>query len=176
MNAVFDLVSGKYAGIGKGVYPTIKSFSYVEACSFERLEGKPVFLYTQKTRNAETGEGLHAEAGFLKLLSPNQVELVLAHPFGVAEIMHGTWSLSRDDSGNSLLVEVDSVIPGTQETDPLKQNAMVRSASVTKPFAFRERRSFVFTVSGVSYTMGMATESVPEVTRHLEATLSRSAS
>src|SRR5262249_25675019 len=48
------------------------------------------------------GKPLHAETGYLRAPRPGQVELVLAHPSGVAEIEVGTYSVTGD------LIEIQS--------------------------------------------------------------------
>ena len=79
---------GKWQGTGKGVYPTIESFSYVEEASFTHV-GKPFIAYAQKTKDAGTGLPLHAEAGFLRPQGDGRIELVLAQPSGIAEVLQG---------------------------------------------------------------------------------------
>ncbi|HTQ20396.1 peroxynitrite isomerase [Mycobacterium sp.] len=84
---------GTWAGRGVGKYPTIQPFEYVEEVVFSHV-GKPFLAYSQKTKAVPDGKPLHAETGFLRAPQPGRVELVLAHPSGIAEIDIGTYSVS----------------------------------------------------------------------------------
>lgn len=91
---------GQWAGRGSGEYPTIDPFEYLEEVVFAHV-GKPFLTYAQKTKAVGDGRPLHAEAGYLRVPEPGQVELVLAHPTGVTEIEVGTY---READG---VIEVD---------------------------------------------------------------------
>ena len=71
------------------MYPTIDGFSYTEEASFAHV-GKPFVAYGQKTRDADTGLPLHAEAGYLRPQGDGRVELVLVQPSGIVELLEGT--------------------------------------------------------------------------------------
>ncbi|MCY3576431.1 MAG: FABP family protein [bacterium] len=80
---------GTWRGTGAGTYPSIEDFSYAEEVSFAHV-GKPFVAYSQKTKNADTGLPLHAEAGFLRPQGDGRVELVLVQPSGIVELLEGT--------------------------------------------------------------------------------------
>ncbi len=80
---------GTWQGTGTGAYPTIEDFSYAEEISFTHV-GKPFVAYVQKTREVGTGLPLHAEAGYLRPQGDGRIELVLAQPSGIAEMLEGT--------------------------------------------------------------------------------------
>ncbi|MYH71311.1 MAG: FABP family protein [Acidimicrobiia bacterium] len=80
---------GSWRGTGTGVYPTIEDFSYAEEVSFTHV-GKPFVAYAQKTKDADTGLPLHAEAGYLRPQGDGRVELVLVQPSGIVELLEGT--------------------------------------------------------------------------------------
>lgn len=79
---------GTWRGEGKGEYPTIQPFAYGEEIRFWHV-GKPVFAYSQKTWSLEDDAPRHSEFGFWRPVAPGKIEVVLAHPTGVAEIEEG---------------------------------------------------------------------------------------
>ena len=81
---------GTWTGRGHGIYPTIDDFDYLETISFTPGPGKPFLFYAQRTKDAETGEPLHAEAGYLRSVAPGSIEWVIAQATGIAEILAGT--------------------------------------------------------------------------------------
>ncbi len=79
---------GTWRGEGRGEYPTIEDFTYVEESTYGHV-GKPFLAYSQKTKGSD-GVPLHAEVGYLRPVGTDRVELVLAHPSGITEIQAGT--------------------------------------------------------------------------------------
>lgn len=90
---MIETLTGTWQGSGKGHYPTIETFSYEETTVLNRLPGKPILAYTQRTRSS-VGKPLHAEAGFYRF-EADRVELVIAQPTGIAEAHHGTVADNR---------------------------------------------------------------------------------
>jgi hypothetical protein len=105
---------GTWAGRGKGKYPTIQTFEYLEEVVFSHV-GKPFLVYTQKTKAVADGRPLHAETGYLRVPQPGRVELVLAHPNGITEIDAGTYSVTGD-VGDVIEVELSSTAIGLAPT------------------------------------------------------------
>jgi hypothetical protein len=87
---------GRWEGFGKGDYPTIEPFDFIQEVMFTH-NGKPFLIYTSRswrkvTDDAGTvtkGQPLGMESGFWRPQPENGVELVLAHPTGVSEIYLG---------------------------------------------------------------------------------------
>lgn len=89
---------GVWQGEGTGTYPTIAGFAYGEEVRFWEV-GKPFLAYAQRTWATadENGEPLepgqrplHVESGYWRPQPDGRIEVVLAHPTGVAEIQEGT--------------------------------------------------------------------------------------
>lgn len=87
---------GTWSGEGVGRYPTIESFAYDEDITFGHV-GKPFLSYRQATVRTDTGLPAHAETGYLRGVGGSRVELVLAHPTGVAEVAEG--EMTERDTG-----------------------------------------------------------------------------
>ncbi len=78
---------GTWRGGGRGDYPTIDPFDYTEEISFTHV-GKPFLVYHQRTWGAG-GDPLHTEMGYVRPVSPERAELVIAQPTGITEIHEG---------------------------------------------------------------------------------------
>ena len=87
---------GTWRGEGDGQYPTIKPFRYREEIRFTH-NGKPFLIYTQRTEAIDTGQPLHGEAGYLRLVGDGRLEFVIAQPIGFAEISLGRVNGQRID-------------------------------------------------------------------------------
>lgn len=80
---------GTWRGQGEGEWPRGEPFSYGEEMSFEHV-GESYLLYSQRSWAPEDEAPIHFERGFLRPGSSGRVELVLAHPLGIAEVAEGT--------------------------------------------------------------------------------------
>lgn len=143
---------GTWRGAGKGEYPTIEGFSYVEEVSFGHV-GKPFLAYTQKTKNADSGQPLHAETGYLRALGKNQIEFVVVQPSGIVELHQGSVS------GRSL----DLALHGVHVTPGAKSVTDVHRVMHVEDHGDS---------TILNYTVAMAAVGEP-LTHHLRATLTR---
>jgi hypothetical protein len=82
---------GVWRGTGLGEYPTVDSFTYEEELEFGDV-GKPYLTFHQRTWLLRGGERVpsHMEFAFWRPLPGGSVEVISAHPNGVAEIEVGT--------------------------------------------------------------------------------------
>jgi hypothetical protein len=79
---------GTWRGLGSGSYPGSRSFDYEEELSFSH-EGKPVLASVMRTWRADNGAPSHGERGFWKCKHGTQVDTVIAHATGHAEVGQG---------------------------------------------------------------------------------------
>ena len=86
----FASLAGTWRGAGRGEYPTIADFEYSEEFTIAPGPGRPIAFWRSATRDATTGEPKHGESGYLRS-TPQGVELVIAHTFGVVEAAVGTF-------------------------------------------------------------------------------------
>ena len=149
------LLLGTWRGSGRGDYPSIEPFDYLEEVTFGHV-GKPFLAYSQKTRHKDTGEPLHAETGYWRPVASDTIEVVLAHPTGIAETTQGNYALSSKSEGELTIKLATSHIGLTATAKEVTQ--VVRRITAT--------------ADTLHYTLDMAAVGHP-LQRHLEATLSK---
>jgi hypothetical protein len=102
--APLSFLLGRWKGTGKGDYPTIDSFDFLQEVTFSHI-GKPYLIYTSRSwrlatdergelRRDEQGdlirlEPLAVETGFWRPQPEGKVEVLLSHPNGITEIYLG---------------------------------------------------------------------------------------
>lgn len=101
---------GTWRGEGKGEYPTIAPFSYIEEITFRHV-GKPFLIYEQRTRHPQTGAPMHAETGYWRVVAPGRLEVVLAHPTGVVEIEEGSFTEGRIEIATTTVAGTSTAKP-----------------------------------------------------------------
>ena len=84
---------GTWAGVGLGQFPTIDDFRFGQEVTFA-TDGRPFLSYWSRSWELDD-EGNRTkpratEAGFLRPRPDNEVEMLLAHPSGYAEVWVGT--------------------------------------------------------------------------------------
>lgn len=142
-----DLI-GTWSGAGRGEYPTIDPFEYLETVTISHV-GKPFLAYHQRTRHPSTHQPLHTEVGFWRMAAPSQVELVVAQPTGLVEVLVG-----RIESG---VIRLRSSLVG--RTPTAKEVAEVE-------------RDFTLLGDKLSYSLRMSAVG-RELTHHLSGELHR---
>ncbi len=139
---------GRWKGEGKGQYPSIEPFSYGEEIEFSH-NGRPFLFYLQRTWNLSDGYPMHSETGYVRPVAESQIEMVLAQPSGITEILAGTHSGSN--------IELASTLVGVSPT--AKQVSAVR-------------RIIEVTGKALNYTLDMAAVG-QEMSIHLRAQLEK---
>lgn len=144
---------GVWHGEGSGDYPTIEPFRYAEDVTFGHV-GKPFVAYRQATVNLDTGAPAHAEAGYWRAVGGRSIEMVLAHPSGLAELSTG----DVEPTANGVRVVLRSI-------------QVARTATAKE--VLRVERTFELDGDVLRYTVDMAAVG-HEIQRHLAAELHRS--
>ena len=103
---------GTWRGEGEGEWPRGEPFRYGEEMVFEHVVD-PFLLYSQRAWMLEDGAPLHFERGFVRPAGPGRVEIVLAHPLGVAEVAEGSVEGSRIDVASTEVVTTPTGSPVT---------------------------------------------------------------
>lgn len=127
---------GTWEGEGRGEYPTIEPFSYRETEVFGHV-GKPFLSYAQRTVRHD-GTPSHAETGYWRAVGGGRVELVLAHPTGVAELAEGVVEGTRVELRSTRVVTTPTAkavtaLERTVEVDGDVLRYTVRMAAVGQP-------------------------------------------
>lgn len=150
--AVLAPLLGAWSGKGSGLYPTIESFEYSEDISFGHV-GKPFLAYRQATVRLDTGVPAHAEVGYLRGVGANRVELVLAHPSGIAELAAGEVQITPKGLQLRLMSTTVTRTPTAKEVSSVE-------------------RTFIVAGDVLRYELAMAAVGQPHQ-RHLTAELHR---
>jgi hypothetical protein len=102
---------GRWEGAGVGGYPTIESFRFGQEISFSH-NGKPYLIYASRTwlldDEGRIGRPLAMETGFWRPQPDNQVEVLLAHPTGFAEIYLGEITGTKIEMATDVVVRTSS--------------------------------------------------------------------
>jgi hypothetical protein len=89
---------GRWEGAGIGGYPTIDSFRFGQEISFTH-NGKPYLIYVSRTwlldEDGVPGRPLATESGYWRPQPGGEVEVLLAHPTGIAEVYVGEITEAR---------------------------------------------------------------------------------
>lgn len=124
------LLTGTWAGSGRGIYPTIESFGYDEEITFADPRVKPFLAYSQRTTAADDGRPLHAESGYLRWAN-GAPEFVVASPTGVTEVLTG--SATPAEGGLDLVLRTITVsaTPTAKRVDDVERRLQLRGDVLT---------------------------------------------
>jgi hypothetical protein len=151
---ILHLLIGEWSGAGRGEFPTIEPFEYLETLQFSADE-RPFLHYEQRTRRRSAGQAeyvpSHWESGFIRLLPDGGVEMINAQGGGRLEVLSG--SLEQKETG--LILHLQS------------------KAFLNDPRMLESSRDITVEGDTLHYTMNMRTTAVPAPAFHVEATLKR---
>ena len=151
-----QLLLGEWSGTGRGEFPTIEPFEYLETIRFSS-DGRPFIHYEQKTKRRNIGQTdynpSHWESGFIRLLPNGEVELVNVQGGGRLERLTG--SLEQTETGMILRLQ--------------------STAFLNDPRMLKTSRTIILEGDSLHYILEMHTTVIPQRAQHLEARLNRTA-
>lgn len=111
---------GRWEGFGKGDYPTIEAFDFIQEVTFTH-NGKPFLIYHSRSwrkeadaeGNVTKGLPLGMESGFWRPQPDGGVEVVLAHPTGITEIYLGSVDGTRIEMATDAVARTRTAKPVT---------------------------------------------------------------
>jgi len=122
---------GTWAGTGRGIYPTIESFDYLETITVT-APPKPFLVYQQTTRAPSDGRPLHTETGYLRLLEgTDDTELTIAQPTGFVEVHTGTVSVADGRTSVHLRSVFVARTPSAKQVDAVERRLLVENDLLT---------------------------------------------
>lgn len=110
--ALLAFLLGTWSGEGVGGYPTIESFAFGQQVTFSHY-GKPVLEYTSRSWAVADGRPLARESGWWRLRPGGHLEVLLAHPMGVAEVWLGTVTGTKVELGTDVVARTPAAVEVT---------------------------------------------------------------
>jgi hypothetical protein len=105
--ARLQFLLGRWEGAGVVGYPTIESANFGQEITFSH-NGKPFLIYSSRTwllaEDGSIGRPLAMETGYWRPQDDGMLEVVLAHPTGIAEIYIG------QQTGTKIELATDAVV------------------------------------------------------------------
>ncbi len=148
---------GEWTGTGRGEFPTLQPFEYLETLCFEMDAGRELIHYVQKTQRRNSSQEnfapSHWESGFIRPLPENEIEVVNSQSGGRLEVLTG--SLQESPGGFILLV---------------RSKGFMNDARMLE-----SERAITLNHASLHYRLDMRTSAVPHLTHHVEAVLTKTA-
>jgi THAP4-like, heme-binding beta-barrel domain len=102
---------GRWEGVGVVGYPTIESARFGQEISFSH-NGKPFLIHQSRTwlldEAGNLGRPLAMETGFWRPQQDGRLEVILAHPTGIAEIYIGKIAGTKIEMATDVVVRTSS--------------------------------------------------------------------
>jgi len=109
--APVSFLLGRWEGVGKGDYPTIEAFDFVQEVTFTH-NGKPFLIYNSRSwlleADGSKGRPLGMETGFWRPRPGNRLEVILSHPTGITEVYLGEVSGTKIEMATDAVVRTES--------------------------------------------------------------------
>jgi THAP4-like, heme-binding beta-barrel domain len=106
-----EFLLGQWEGAGVGGYPTIESFRFGQEISFSHI-GKPFLIYTSRTWRLDDeghlGMPLATESGYWRPQPEGRLEVIIAHPTGIAEIYLGEITGTRVEMSTDIVARTET--------------------------------------------------------------------
>ena len=151
---ILHLLLGEWSGTGRGEFPTIEPFEYLETIRFSS-DGRPFLHYEQKAKRRNAGQtdyvASHWESGFIRVLPNGEVELVNVQGGGRLERLTG--SLEQTETG--MILHLQS------------------TAFLNDPRMLQTSRTYTLEGDSLHYIQEMHTTAVPQRAHHVEGRLKR---
>ena len=120
-----SLLVGTWTGDGRGAYPTVAGFDYVEEASFVDGGVKPFLTYRQTTWSPGKERVMHVESGYLRW-SGSEAEMVVVHPTGIVEASRCDLHLLPDGVELRFRSTSVSMTPTAKRVDDVARRLRVR--------------------------------------------------
>jgi hypothetical protein len=102
---------GQWEGAGVGGYPGTESFHFGQEISFSHI-GKPFLIYNSRTwrldEEGNLGDPLALESGYWRPRPGGGLEVILAHPTGIAEIYLGEVTGTRAEMSTDVVARTET--------------------------------------------------------------------
>jgi hypothetical protein len=151
---IFDLLEGSWGGTGRGQFPGVISFDFLETLIFTRRDEKSL-AYEQRTQKLYDGQTQylqsHWESGFISILDNGDLQLVNIQVGGRNEMLIGT----------------------VEYLDNKHRIHFVSKVLNNDPRMISSARKFELEGDTLRYEMEMQTTKVDRSTSHLKITLQR---
>jgi hypothetical protein len=109
--APVSFLLGRWEGVGKGDYPTIEAFDFVQEVTFTH-NGKPFLIYNSRSwllaEDGTKGRPLGMETGFWRPRPGNRLEVLLTHPTGITEVYLGEVSGTKIEMATDAVLRTES--------------------------------------------------------------------
>jgi THAP4-like, heme-binding beta-barrel domain len=109
--APVSFLLGRWEGVGKGDYPTIEAFDFVQEVTFTH-NGKPFLIYNSRSwllaADGTKGRPLGMETGFWRPRPGNRLEVLLTHPTGITEVYLGEVSGTKIEMATDAVLRTES--------------------------------------------------------------------
>ena len=156
-------LKGKWQGHGNGGFPTMDTFEFTDQMDFrilpEAFNKEPLIRFDEIAWLIKNGnhDFMHWETGFFKPLSNGSIQFYVSHNTGRMEVTIGKFT-SIDIKSKSFEIIFESIF--------MRNDAGLKKAICSK-------RTIKLKNEKLTYSLGMSTDDLPQITNHLKVILKR---